>query len=114
MMDIKTGGFSILPNRIVAGELHIAGPQSCVVLRDDETLTLSSGRDPWITGTLYDQTEITLIDCVQLSATSRKVTGKAVQSHSLTLFPHFIVEGRVHLDPHKPTIRALSFTFEDA
>jgi hypothetical protein len=113
-MDIKTGRFSISPNRTVAGELQIAGPQSSVLLRDDEALILGSGREPWITGSLYNQTEITLIDCIQLSATSHKVTGRVAQTHSLTLFPHFIVEGRVHLDPRKPTIRALSFTFEDA
>jgi hypothetical protein len=35
-MQLKTGKFSIAPDKIVAGELNIGGPQSSVILRADE------------------------------------------------------------------------------
>ena len=59
--EIKTGRFLLATEKTVAGELEIAGTQSLVVLRDDEIITI--GRDPnlCITGSLYDQTKITLI-----------------------------------------------------
>ena len=37
-----------------------------------------------------------------------------VKSHSVTLVPHFVVQGKAHLDPDKPNIIGISFTFEDA
>jgi len=113
-MEIKTGKFSVSPGKTVTGELQIAGRQSSIVLRDDELFLIGGEPNLCITGSLYDQTKITLIDCIRTSATSHKVTGGRVESHSVTLFPHFIAQGRAHLDPHKPTVRAISFTFEDA
>jgi hypothetical protein len=111
---MRTGKFLVSADKAVSGELNIAGPQSSIVLRDDEFFLIGGEPNLNITGSLYDQTKITLIDCIRTSATSHKVPGEGAESHSVTLFPHFITQGRVYLDPCKPTIRAVSFTFEDA
>ena len=60
-MDIKTGKFLVAPGRAVAGELTIAGPDSSIVLRDDAVFPIGAEPNLCITGTLYDQTMITLI-----------------------------------------------------
>jgi hypothetical protein len=49
------------PGRTVAGELHIAGPDSQIVLRDDAVFSVNGEPNLCITGTLYDQTKITLM-----------------------------------------------------
>jgi hypothetical protein len=113
-METKTGKFSIAPDKIVDGELEIAGPQSSLVLRDGETFYFDDSSNLWVTGSLYDQTRITLIQCVQTGSTSHATPGEGVKSHSVTLFPHFIAQGRVHLERDKPTVREIAFTFEDA
>jgi hypothetical protein len=109
---MKKGRFLVSPVRTVVGELRVAGPQSSVVLRHEEDLNLSGGRHLCVTGSLYDQTQVSLIDCLPTSAVIRRGSGAA--SCSTTLFPHFVAHGRVHLDPDKPTIHNVSFTFEDA
>jgi ApeA N-terminal domain 1 len=112
-METKTGKFSVSPSRVVAGELQVAGPGSCIVLRDDEFFYINDESNLCITGTLYDQTKITLIDCIQTSAMSQRRAERGSDSHSVTLFPHFIAQGPIHLEPDKPIIREISFTFED-
>ena len=113
-METKTGKFSVCSGKTVAGELQIAGPESRIVLRDDESFLVDDSEpNLCITGTLYDQTKITLIGCIQTSATSQRGAGEGADSHSVTLFPHFIAQGPMHLEPDKPTIREISFTFED-
>jgi hypothetical protein len=113
-MQLKTGKFSIAPDKIVAGELNIGGPQSSVILRADELFSVGGEPDLCIPGILYDQTKVTLIDCIRTSAASHSLAEQGVKSHSETLFPHFVAEGRMHLEPGKPTIVELAFTFEDA
>jgi hypothetical protein len=112
-MNTKTGKFSVAPGRAVAGELHIAGPESAIVLRDNECFQIGDGQNLCITGSLYDQTKITLIQCVRTAETTQRLAADGAKSHSVTLFPHFIAEGSTHLEPDKPVIREFSFTFED-
>jgi hypothetical protein len=112
-METKTGQFSISPGKIVAGELRIAGRDSSLVLRDDRAIRIDARSGLWITGSLYDLTRITLIQCVQVARESRTWPQEA-QLHSVTLFPHFITQGRVHLARDEPSIRSIHFTFEDA
>jgi hypothetical protein len=74
-MDIRTGKFSVSPGRIVADELQAAGPESCIVLRDEEGFRINAERNLCITGTLYDQTKITPIDCVRTAETTQTLAG---------------------------------------
>jgi hypothetical protein len=112
-MDVKTGKFFVSPGRAVAGELTIAGPDSSIVLRDDAVFPIGAEPNLCITGTLYDQTKITLIDCVRTAQSTHTRPQDGVKSHSVTLFPHFIAQGSLHLVPDTPSVRDLSFTFDD-
>jgi len=112
-MDMRTGKFLVSPGRFVAGELNIAGSDSSIVLRDDAVFPIGAERNLCITGTLYDQTKITLIDCVRTAQATHTRGDEGVKSHSVTLFPHFIAQGSLHFVPDAPSIRELSFTFDD-
>lgn len=98
--------------KLMLGELRVDGSESTITLRDDDFFNVSAD-EPHITGTLYDQTKITLADCIRLSS-SRSHVREGIASCSVTLFPHFVLEGRAHLNPSLATIRELHFTFEDA
>lgn len=111
--ELKTGRFTVPPDKLLLGELRIAGPESLITLRGDDFFHLDREPHPHLTGTLYDQTKITLADCVHLSTTHGSGS-EGTRLRSMTLFPHFAVEGKAHLDPDKPVIREIHFTFEDA
>src|SRR5258708_14198086 len=113
-MEAKTGKFAILADKHVWGELRIAGRDSTLTLRSDDPVYF--GRQPGlcVKGELYDLQRVTLIDCVQVGGESYSTREQGVKSHSVTLFPHFVVQGKVHLERDKPNVIDVSFTFEDA
>ena len=76
-----------------------------MVLRDDAVFSVNGDLDLWVTGTLVDQTKITLIDCVRTAQSTHTRAEEGVKSHSVTLFPHFIAQGSLHLVRDEPTIR---------
>jgi hypothetical protein len=113
-METKTGKFAISSDKQVWGELRIAGRESTLTLRSDDPVYFGGQRGPCIKGELYDLQKVTLIDCVQIGGESYSTHALGVKSHSATLFPHFVVQGKAHLEHDKPTIIDMSFTFEDA
>lgn len=113
-MDVKIGRFVIAPQRTVAGELRINGSQSSLILWDDEPLEFTGEQKVRVIGDLYDQTVVTLLDCVQMSSKTHTATASHRKSYSMTLFPHFVAVGKVHFAPREPIVREISFTFEDA
>jgi len=113
-VEIKTGRFSLSPGKTVVGELNIAGRDSSLVLRDHEQMHIDDRSGLWITGSLYDLTKVTLIQCIQLAQKTRTWPNEGDRVHSATLFPNFVALGRIHLLRDEPSIRGIHFTFEDA
>jgi hypothetical protein len=73
--ELKIGRFHIAPDKLLLGELRIAGSESLLTLRDDDIFHVD--RDPklHLTGTLYDQTKITLADCIRLRTHAKTSSG---------------------------------------
>lgn len=112
-VDIKTGMFTVAPDRLVAGELRLAGRKSLLVLHGDEYFHV--GRDPnvWMVGTLYDLTRATLVDCVLVKETTTAIQDGA-RAYSAEAFPHFVLLGKRSLGRDDVAISSIEFTFEDA
>jgi len=112
-VDIKTGRFSVSPDRLVLGELRLAGRQSQLILRDEDYFHVDREVDLWLTGTLYDLQKVTLADCLLIAGTSTTGHGDA-RSYSAEVFPHFGILGRTHIRRDDSAISSVSFTFDDA
>ena len=65
-MQVKTALFTVSPGKTVAGELHIDGGKSLVVLRDTEEVELDSTSGLWIAVSLYEISKATLIHCTPI------------------------------------------------
>src|ERR1700733_3219490 len=114
MTEMRTGRFDIGAGKPVVGELRIAGSDSSLVLRDDAPIPAVPGKRISITGQLYDNTKVTLVDCIQTGMQTKTAIDQGVKSNSVTYFPHFVVEGRSHLQPDEATIKSVAFRFKDA
>jgi len=96
----------------VSGQLRIAGRRSSLNLQDE--LCLIEGPSKClVTGVLQDGHKVTLIDCLSEEQTTRtSETGE--RSRFVRMFPHFILEGQVHVDPQEANISRISFGLEHA
>jgi hypothetical protein len=109
----KSGKFSVAPDRQVYGELRVAGKETSLYLRDDTFFDTHSVPDGCFTGTLYDLTKVTLIQCVTIEGPGSG-SRDGDQYHYAKLFPHFVLEGRRHIEPTGRGIVESRFVIEDA
>lgn len=109
----KFGKFSVAPAREVYGELRVAGEKTSLYLRDDEAFDPHSAPGGCVTGTLHDLTKVTLVQCVTSGGPGFATRG-GERYYFAKLFPHFVLEGRQHLEPNDSVIVGISFVLEDA
>ncbi len=108
----KFGKFSIAADREIYGELRVAGKETSLYLQDDAFFDTHSVSDGCLTGTLYDLTKVTLIQCLTMEKGSDSRDGD--QYHYAKLFPHFVLEVRRHIGANDRLIVESSFVLEDA
>ena len=107
----RSGQFSISPVRSAYGELHLAGKQTSLRLTDVDDLGPDS-IPKCITGTLHDLSKVTLVDCVPTSYGSTSDDEQA--RFYAEVFPHYVLEGRRHLDPDDRAVREIILVLKDA
>ena len=109
----RSGVFSLAENRQVHGELKIRGEATSLYLHDKEFFTTQNVPGRCIRGVLHDLTHVTLVDCVcpPIPGTfSRGGDGYRFAN----VFPHYVVHGNKHFDPHAEAIDEVSFIIDDA
>lgn len=107
----KFGTFNISPDRKVIGELYIAGPDSYLLLADKEPFCREETSLACIAGTLYDNTKVTLIQCISINMKRTLIDG---DFQSWKLFPHFIICGHSHLRIDDKDIQDITLYIDDA
>lgn len=96
----------------VSGQLRIAGRRSSLHLQDELCLIEGPSKG-LITGVLQDGRKVTLIECISEEQTTR-TSETGVRSRFVRMFPHFILEGKTHIDPREASILRISFGLEHA
>ena len=107
----QLGTFTLPSGQTMMGELAIAGPKTALYLHSREPLVLNQPLGA-ITGILQDLTRVSLINCAP-SEQSHMMRGEEI-SYYANVFPHFVILGDRHLDPHKPTVDSVEFAMGDA
>lgn len=109
----RFGKFSVASDRDVYGELRVNGRGTFLYLRDDDFFDVPCTPDEFLIGTLHDLTKVTLIQCVPMERFGTCMRD-GERYHYAKLFPHFVLEGRRHLEVNDSTIVEISFVLEDA
>lgn len=109
----KFGRFAIAPDRLVYGELRVAGKETSLYLRDDEFFHTLSIPDGCVTGTLHDLTKVTLIQCVTMEGPGFS-SQYGETYHYAKLFPHFVLEGSRYVSPNDQAIVDIRLVLDDA
>jgi hypothetical protein len=104
------GSFSLPNGRTVFGELLLKGADTILTLKDAVAIDLGIDRRH-LSGTSVDWDHITCVDCVHSSERHRKHAGGTTFYNDL--LPHFVVVGRVHLDPDARSITSIAFKTTD-
>jgi len=105
-----SGVFDLPDGTRINGDLNLAGEDSFLELFANTRL------NPYVeflTGTLSDQTRVSLIGCTP-SGSSTWHGESGIESHSLKLQPHFILFGSTIFKTPDEPISHISFSFEDA
>jgi ApeA N-terminal domain 1 len=108
----KFGKFVIAPGKELLGELHVAGKNSLLYVRDDERFDPHVSSDGCITGVLHDLTKVTLLNCINLTGMGYASRNNDTYYHA-KIFPHFVLEGQRHLGTDERIISEVTFKLED-
>ena len=108
----KIGKFVIGSGKELFGELHVAGKDSLLYLRDDERFDPHVTIDGFITGVLHDLTRVTLLKCINLTGIGYGSRNDEIY-YDAKIFPHFILEGERHLAADDRIISKVTFKLED-
>lgn len=100
-------------SRSVYGELTRSGVDSQVYLQDSKVFVVEPAKRHWIHGVLNDLTRVTLLECVVMTGLGSSWR-EGESYHFAKLFPHFVIEGREHLDPTERNVGAIHFQLTDA
>jgi hypothetical protein len=108
----KFGKFVIDSGKELWGELHVAGKNSLLYVRDDEQFEPYVSSDACITGVLHDLTKVTLLKCINLTGLGHGSKNNETYCYA-KIFPHFVLEGQRLLGPDERTISKITFKLED-
>lgn len=108
----KFGKFVIGSGKELFGELHVAGKDSLLYLRDDERFDPHVTIDGCISGVLHDLTRVTLLKCINLTGVGYGSRNDEIY-YDAKIFPHFILEGERHLAADDRIISKVTFKLED-
>jgi hypothetical protein len=81
----KFGKFVIASRKESWGELHVAGKNSLLYVRDDERFDPYVSSDGCITGILHDLTKVTLLECINLTGVGYGSRNNETNKSALTL-----------------------------
>jgi hypothetical protein len=105
--------FSLGEDKQIHGELKIRGEATSLYLHDKEFFSPGNIPNRCIRGILHDLTHVTLVDCVCPPVPGSFSRGDDGY-HFADVFPHFVIHGESHLDPHAEVIDEISFIIDDA
>jgi hypothetical protein len=108
----KFGKFVIASGKELWGELHVAGKNSMLYVRDDERFDPHVSSDGCVTGILHDLTKVTLLKCINLTGVGYGSRNNETYYHA-KIFPHFVLEGQRHLGADERIISKVTFKLED-
>jgi hypothetical protein len=108
----KFGKFVIDSGKELFGELHVAGRDSLLYLRDDERFDPHVTSEGCITGVLQDLTKVTLLDCINLTGVGYSSRNNEIY-YDAKIFPHFVPEGERNLGANEEIISRIIFKLED-
>lgn len=109
---MKRSGRFFVGGRRIYGELTRSGPATEIYLQDEEAFPVEREERPTIQGVLNDLTKVTLVECVPITGFGSSVRGEE-RYYFARLFPHFVLEGREHLDTEKSNVAAIHFQLTD-
>ena len=106
------GKFELSNDKLVFGQLKLAGEASRLELQDDTPFTMADINSAFLHGTLNDFRKVTLLDCVQMGS-SVKWRDK-LSSHHASIAPHYVLLGDRHVHPEELAVNSVSFSIGDA
>lgn len=109
----RAGMFTVLPGRIVYGEITYAGRDTSLRLRDSahfDTYPIEGG---CLKGTLHDLTKVTLLRCLTTPLPGNVRNGTEGY-YFADVFPHFVVHGDRQITSDEKVINEVRFLVDDA
>jgi len=106
------GKFELSNEKLVFGQLKLAGDATRLELQDDTPFTQADIASNFLHGTLNDFRKVTLLGCVQMG-TAVKSLGKS-SSHHASIVPHYVLLGDRHVHPEELVVNSVSFSIGDA
>ncbi|WP_193366910.1 HEPN domain-containing protein [Pelagibius marinus] len=107
------GTFTVAPNIQLYGELTLAGPRTSLFVRSDDRFIIPPVKGTTVTGELYNLAKVTLVDCL-IPPIPSSAGNHEKHYHYSNIFPHYVLVGQHHVDPHERDIIKVSFTIDDA
>jgi hypothetical protein len=108
----QAGKFKISTDKEIYGELTFAGRDTSLYLTDDEFFYHGFIPNRCIKGTLYDLTQVTLVECISEGGGGRVVGNGGFLYENI--FPHFVILGGCQIDPDVKMITEVDFVVDDA
>jgi hypothetical protein len=106
----KAGNFTLSTGLKVPGEINLKGAATTLNLYLDSPLDPHLTQD--FTGIFYDQSKVSLIQCITVRSSS--FTKSDERHYHDSLFPHYVIFGNQHINSSDRVIKELRFTVDDA
>lgn len=106
----RIGTFRFSQSREVMGSLVLSDRDTHLRLFSDEDFPHSV--PDHICGLLHDGTRVTLVNCILTQIRNHHRDGRS--RSEAEVFPHFVLEGAVDMDPGTPCVTSISLFIEDA
>jgi hypothetical protein len=106
-------GRFVIGNGIVHGALTVAGPNSSLVLHDENEFIPQDAPHRYIPGTLNDLTKVSLHGCVTTRGLGHTRRGNEIY-YSAKIFPHVVISGDRHIAPNEKAITKVHLSVDDA
>lgn len=111
--DLETfGKFELSNEKLVFGQLKLAGDTPRLELQDDTPFTKADIDRTFLHGTLNDFRKVTLLDCVQMGSAVNSLDESS--SHHASIVPHYVLLGDRHVHPEELAVSSVSFSIGDA
>ena len=106
------GKFELSNEKLVFGQLKLAGNTTRLELQDDTPFTKADIDRTFLHGTLNDFRKVTLLDCVQMGSAVKSLDKSS--SHHASIVPHYVLLGDRHVHPEELAVSSVSFSIGDA
>lgn len=109
----RAGRFLLSSNREVYGELKVSGAHSLLYLQDKDKFDPLAIPDNYLAGVLSDLTKVSLIQCVPNTWLGH-FTRADETYYFAEIFPHYVVQGHMHIRPSEKSVTKVHFRIDDA